>query len=99
MTAASHVPMSPSDEQAGVFVRNSTGLIREVSFFDAFIMNTFGMNVAVGGVFLYLQAQTAFPGGNILLAVVIGTLLMAFTLLRVYSEFAAAMPRSGGDYV
>ncbi|MCW2888960.1 MAG: basic amino acid/polyamine antiporter, family [Streptosporangiaceae bacterium] len=99
MTAASHVPTSPSDEQAGVFVRNSTGLIREVSFFDAFIMNTFGMNVAVGGVFLFLQAQTAFPGGNILLAVVIGTLLMAFTLLRVYSEFAAAMPRSGGDYV
>ena len=34
-----------------------------------------------------------------LLAVVIGTLTMAFTLLWVYSEFAAAMPRSGGDYV
>jgi amino acid transporter len=34
-----------------------------------------------------------------LLAVIIGTLLMAFTLLWVYSEFAAAMPRSGGDYV
>lgn len=99
MTAASHVPTSASDEQAGVFVRNSTGLIREVSFFDAFIMNTFGMNVAVGGVFLFLQAQTAFPGGSILLAVVLGTLVMAFTLLRVYSEFAAAMPRSGGDYV
>jgi amino acid transporter len=97
MTAA--IPRSPSDEQAGVFVRNSTGLIREVSFLDAFIMNTFGMNVAVGGVYLYLQAQTAFPGGNMLLAVVIGTLIMAFTLLRVYSEFAAAMPRSGGDYV
>jgi amino acid transporter len=32
-------------------------------------------------------------------AVIIGTLLMAFTLLWVYSTFAAAMPRSGGDYV
>jgi amino acid transporter len=92
-------PTSPSDVQAGVFVRNSTGLIREVSFFDAFIMNTFGMNVAVGGVFLFLQAQTAFPGGNLLLAIVIGTVVMAFTLLKVYSEFAAAMPRAGGDYV
>jgi amino acid transporter len=99
MTAPSQLPTTPADRQAGVFVRNSTGLIREVSLFDAFIMNTFGMNVAVGGVYLYLQAQTAFPGGNILLAVVVGTLLMAFTLLRVYSEFAAAMPRSGGDYV
>ncbi|MFC7649742.1 amino acid permease [Streptosporangium lutulentum] len=86
-------------QAGGVFVRNATGLIREVSFFDAFVMNTFGMNVAVGGVYLFLQAQTAFSGGNMLLAVVIGTLLMAFTLLRVYAEFSAAMPRSGGDYV
>ncbi|WP_127356589.1 APC family permease [Actinacidiphila soli] len=99
MSAPSQLPTTPAEEQAGVFIRNSTGLIREVSLVDAFIMNSFGMNVAVGGVFLYLQAQTAFPGGNILLAVVVGTLLMAFTLLRVYSEFAAAMPRSGGDYV
>jgi amino acid transporter len=99
MSAPSQLPTTPAERQAGVFIRNSTGLIREVSLIDAFIMNSFGMNVAVGGVFLYLQAQTAFPGGNILLAVVVGTLLMAFTLLRVYSEFAAAMPRSGGDYV
>src|ERR687888_1850389 len=34
-----------------------------------------------------------------LAAVIIGTLVMAFTLLWVYAEFAAAMPRSGGDYV
>jgi amino acid transporter len=32
-------------------------------------------------------------------ACVIGTLLMAFTITWVYSEFSAAMPRSGGDYV
>ena len=99
MTAPTTLPTTAAERDAGVFVRNSTGLIREVSFFDAFIMNTFGMNVTVGGIFLYLQAQTAFPGGNILLAVVAGTLIMAFTLLRVYSEFSAAMPRSGGDYV
>jgi amino acid transporter len=83
----------------GVFLRKATGLVREVSLVDALIMNTLGMNVAVGAVFLFLQAPANFPNGNMLLAVVIGTLLMAFTLLWVYSEFAAAMPRSGGDYV
>jgi amino acid transporter len=83
----------------GVFLRKATGLVREVSLIDALIMNTLGMNVAVGAVFLFLQAPANFPNGNMLLAVVIGTLLMAFTLLWVYSEFAAAMPRSGGDYV
>src|ERR1700751_1841511 len=93
------MPVNQDDAAAGVFVRNSTGLIREVSLFDAFIMNTLGMNVAVGAVYLFLQAQTAFPGGSMVLSVIIGTLIMAFTLLWVYSEFAAAMPRSGGDYV
>src|SRR5947209_485105 len=82
-----------------MFLRNATGLIREVSLLDAFIMNTFGMNIAVGAVFLFLQAPVFFPHGNMLLAVIIGTLVMAFTLLWVYATFAAAMPRSGGDYV
>jgi amino acid transporter len=81
------------------FTRNATGLVREASMWDALIMNTLGMNVAVGSVLLLQQAPAIFPGGNMLLAVVIGTLIMAFTLLWVYSEFAAAMPRSGGDYV
>ena len=85
--------------EGGMFLRNATGLIREVSVLDAFIMNTFGMNIAVGAVFLFLQAPANFPQGNMLVAVIIGTLLMAFTLLWVYSTFAAAMPRSGGDYV
>src|SRR2546423_12107949 len=83
----------------GVFLRKATGLVREVSLIDALIMNTLGMNVAVGAVFLFLQAPANFPDGNMLVAVIIGTLLMALTLLWVYSEFAAAMPRSGGDYV
>jgi len=82
-----------------MFLRNATGLRREVSLLDAFIMNTFGMNIAVGAVFLFLQAPVFFPNGNMLIAVIIGTLVMAFTLLWVYSTFAAAMPRSGGDYV
>ena len=94
MTAAETAPV-----EGKMFLRQATGLVREVSLLDAFIMNTFGMNVAVGAVFLFLQAPADFPNGNMLLAVVIGTLLMAFTLLWVYSTFSAAMPRSGGDYV
>jgi amino acid transporter len=92
--------LSPTGGQMTTgFTRNATGLVREVSATDALIMNTIGMNVAVGSVFLFLQAPALFPRGSMLLAVIIGTVLMAFTLLWVYSEFAAAMPRSGGDYV
>jgi amino acid transporter len=96
MTAAA---TTTTPVEGKMFLRKATGLIREVSLLDAFIMNTFGMNVAVGAVFLFLQAPADFPNGNMLLAVIIGTLLMAFTLLWVYSTFSAAMPRSGGDYV
>jgi amino acid transporter len=92
-------PAVGSTAVEGGFLRKATGLVREVSLFDAFVMNTIGMNVAIGAVFLFLQAPADFPRGSMVLAVVIGTLLMAFTLLWVYSEFAAAMPRSGGDYV
>jgi amino acid transporter len=63
---------------------------------DALIMNTLGMNVAVGSVLLLQQAPAIFPGGNMVLAVIIGTLIMAFTLLWVYSEFAGAMPSPAG---
>src|SRR5258708_18907842 len=91
----------PSDFAGGgqLFVRNATGLVREVSKWDALIMNTLGMNVALGAIFMLLQAPGDFPGGNMLLAIGIGTLVIAFTLLWVYSEFAAAMPRAVGDYV
>jgi amino acid transporter len=91
----------PSDfsEDGQLFVRNATGLVREVSKWDALIMNTLGMNVALGAVFMLLQAPGNFPGGSMLLSIVIGTVVMAFTLLWVYAEFSAAMPRSGGDYV
>jgi amino acid transporter len=97
---ASDVSM-PSDfaGDGQLFVRNATGLVREVSRWDALIMNSLGMNVALGSVFLLLQAPGNFPGGSMLLSIVIGTIVMAFTLLWVYAEFAAAMPRSGGDYV
>ena len=46
------------------FTRNATGLVREVSMWDALIMNTLGMNVAVGSVLLLQQAPAIFPGGN-----------------------------------
>ena len=66
---ASDVSM-PSDFADGgqLFVRNATGLVREVSKWDALIMNTLGMNVALGAVFLLLQAPGNFPGGSMLLA-------------------------------
>ena len=73
----SNVPSALDTRQGKLFLRNATGLVREVSLLDAFIMNTFGMNIAVGAVFLFLQGPAFFPQANMLLAVILGTVLMA----------------------
>lgn len=83
----------------GLFLRKATGLVREVSATDAFLMNCVGMNVGLGALFMLQQAPAFFPQGNMVVAIIIGTLLMAFSIEWVYAEFSAAMPRSGGDYV
>jgi amino acid transporter len=83
----------------GLFLRKATGLVRDISATDAFLLNAVGMNVGLGALFMLQQAPAFFPNGNMIVAAIIGTLLMAFSIQWVYSEFAAAMPRSGGDYV
>jgi amino acid transporter len=83
----------------GLFLRKATGLVRDISVTDAFLFNAVGMNVGLGALFMLQQAPAFFPNGNMVVAAIIGTLLMAFSIQWVYSEFAAAMPRSGGDYV
>jgi amino acid transporter len=83
----------------GLFLRKATGLVRDISVTDAFLFNAVGMNVGLGALFMLQQAPAFFPNGNMVIAAIIGTLLMAFSIQWVYSEFASAMPRSGGDYV
>jgi APA family basic amino acid/polyamine antiporter len=83
----------------GLFLRKATGLVRDISPVDAFLFNAVGMNVGLGALFMLQQGPAFFPNGNMVIAAIIGTLLMAGSIMWVYSEFSAAMPRSGGDYV
>ncbi len=84
---------------SGLFLRKATGLVRDISATDAFLMNAVGMNVGLGALFMLQQAPAFFANGDMVIAAIIGTLIMAFSIQWVYSEFSAAMPRSGGDYV
>src|SRR5262249_43304501 len=91
----------PSDFAGGgrLVGRHAAGRAREGPKWGALSTDPLGLSGALGAIFMLLQAAGNFPGGNMLLAIGIGTLVMAFTLLWVYSEFASAMPRAGGDYV
>ncbi len=82
-----------------VFRRDATGLIREISTFDALVI-VFSFVVGGGIMFLSVQALAPgyFPGAN-LTGSYVGGLLMILPIFVIYTVLAKAMPRSGGDYV
>ena len=90
------------DPQAGgsqLFVRRSTGLVREASALDATIFNAVfsapvGATLAIG----VLWALSAFPGADPVWATIIAVLLNVPVLIMM-ALLASSMPRTGGDYV
>jgi amino acid transporter len=79
-----------------VFVRDATGLVRNVggggSFFATFALVT-------GGVPIFLISLLFLsPGANIYLALA-AMFIPSVALGAVYTIFGISMPRSGGDYV
>lgn len=89
---------SKKAEAGGMFLRKATGLVREVSVWDAVVLNSSGMNIGVGVALLFLWGAQ-LPGASILWATIICTVFVAFTIAYNYAIAAGAFPRSGADYV
>jgi basic amino acid/polyamine antiporter, APA family len=82
----------------GLFLRRSSGLVREFGGKDVFVFNTIGYALGLVLGIIPLLMAGAVPEANVLLTVLLGTVLTvanAFT----YAYLSAAMPRSGGEYV
>ena len=89
--------MSESKARRAVFVRDATGLVKQISGADAL-----GMCVTQMGL-LYVFNVVAFtpgfyPEANPLIGPFIG-LLLVLPIAGMYALFSIAIPRSGGDYV
>jgi len=79
-------------------MRNATGLVRELSPFDAFNLVFSAVLIPVGITQVLSFAPTFWPGANVLLSFLFSIpLVLCFGLVYLY--FTVAMPRSGGDYV
>ncbi len=89
---------SNSAGTGGMFLRKATGLVRDVSVWDAIVLNSSGMNVGVGVALLFLWGAQ-MPGASILGATIICTVFVALTTAYNYAAAAGAFPRSGADYV
>ena len=90
-----------SDGKGGsqLFVRQSTGLVREASALDATIFNAVfsapvGATLAIG----VLWSLSAFPGADPGWATIIAVVLNVPVLIMM-ALLASSMPRTGGDYV
>lgn len=84
---------------SSVFVRQSSGLVREASALDAMIFNAvFSAPVGATLAFGIFYALGSSPGADLVLALVIA-FLVNIPVCIMMSMMASAMPRVGGDYV
>src|SRR5438552_2620169 len=82
----------------GLFIRNATGLVRELNAFDAFNLVFSAVLIPVGITQVMGFTPQFWPHANMLVSFAIATPLVACFGL-VYLYFTILMPRSGGDYV
>lgn len=94
---ASETPTTSAD-QPQLFTRNATGLVRELSAFDAFNLVFSAVLIPVGITQVMGFAPQFWPRANLFVSFLIATPLVACFGL-VYLYFTSLMPRSGGDYV
>src|SRR5919202_4743988 len=83
-------------DEATLFVRKATGLVRAWSIFDAFIYAFFSINLVTLG--LYIISQMFFLEGGLIPTLLISAVLILAEIV-VYAGLIAVMPRAGGDYV
>ena len=89
-------PTAPTDAE-GLFIRKSSGLVREVGLREAFGINAGILCVlyAIISLFVFL---VAFPNADYYLPLLIGGFISLLLCLS-YSQLVATFARSGGEYV
>lgn len=83
---------------SGVFLRNATGLVREISPLGAIAVGAFALSIGSALAFTVTATPTLYPGSNLvvtLLFAIVPAALVAF----LYATLGGAMPRSGGEYI
>ncbi|MES1222544.1 MAG: APC family permease, partial [Bacteroidota bacterium] len=79
------------------YMRDSSGLVKEFNTLDVFIFNVLGFSLGVVLAIAPTFLGKNFPNANPYIVLILGTGLAVLNGY-VYSLFAAAMPRSGGEY-
>ena len=88
--------MAVAGAKPEVFTRNSSGLVRVMSPYSAFIYNILTMGLIFP--WTYLWAPGALPGGRLVWGILLA-MIFEIPIALTYVWLSTALPRSGGDYV
>jgi amino acid transporter len=83
-------------EEKTVFVRKTTGLVRELTVWDSILYSVAGGSGL--GLLFVLLFLCLYPGADPILASLI-TIILILPYLFCYAFLISSMPRSGGDYI
>ena len=81
-----------------VFLREATGLVREMKWSDALFMNFLNMSVGLGVAWVIFWGPGVYPGANVPLGIFVAMICCMFGMF-CFATLTTVMPRSGGDYV
>jgi APA family basic amino acid/polyamine antiporter len=91
-------PAGTRTTKPATFQRKATGLVREAGTIDVLVYNINFVSIGLMAVLVFLFATAFYPGANLYVTALL-TLAIVLPTSLVFAFFAAAMPRSGGDYV
>ena len=88
--------MATAAAKPEVFTRKSSGLVRVMSPYSAFVYNILTMGLIFP--WTYLWAPGALPGGRLVWGILLA-MIFEIPIALTYVWLSTALPRSGGDYV
>lgn len=81
----------------GMFVRDATGLVRQIGPWHALAIAIGSINIG-GGFIAFFYMLGVFPRADLPVTLILG-LIASFALGAVYVQLVCSLPRTGGDYV
>ena len=86
-----------STEKKFYFARKSTGLLKQISLWEAIMFGSGPMGL-FGISYVYLVYGSLFPGSNLVISALISIgIFLCFAV--TYTMLSISMPRSGGEYI
>jgi len=81
------------------FARKASGLVRGLSFVDAFGVGFMNQGMTVSMWVMISLGLSVYTGGNLIIATILSVVLCGISIPLVWGILGGSMPRSGGEYI